>query len=115
MKTLFGTTNEIATYMADKFVEEIEENGRVGIWNERCAITVEWEKYVGITTVSKRAQGSTHVEEHESSSRVFTDSFQRQRSTLDVMEIHSVADSRVLKTYLGQTRLHGKQKRRFIY
>ena len=79
--------------MANKFVEEIEEHGRVGIWNERCAITVEWEKYVGITTVSKRAQGSTHTEEHECSSRVSTDSFQRQRSPLDVKEIYRVADS----------------------
>jgi len=30
IKTAFGTTKEIATYMVDKFVEEIEEHGRVG-------------------------------------------------------------------------------------
>ena len=53
IKTAFETTKGIATHMADKFVEEIEEHGRVGIWKERCAITVEWEKSVGITTVSK--------------------------------------------------------------
>jgi hypothetical protein len=111
IRTAFGTTKEIATYMVDKFVTEIEEYGRVGIWNERCEITVEWEKSVGITTVSKRAQGSTRVEGHESSSRVFTDSFQRQRSTLDVKEIHGVADSRVLEAYQGRTRLHMMERR----
>ena len=46
------------------------------------------------------------------SSGVFTDSSQRQRSTLDVKEIHRVAGSRVLKAYLGQSRLHMMVRRR---
>jgi hypothetical protein len=71
--------------------------------------TAEWGsgmKGVRSPYVSKRAQGSTNVEGHEGSGRVPADFFQRLRSTLDVKEIHRVADSRILEAYLGRTRLH---------
>ena len=97
--------------MVDKFVIEIEEHGRVGIWNERCEITVEWEKSVGIITVRKRAQSSTHVGRHDGSGSYSGGLFQRQRSTLDMKGIHRVADSRVLEAYLGQIHLHMIERR----
>ena len=104
-KKTFGTNKTIATYMAGKFVKAIEEFGRTELWGARCKTTVEWEKSVGITAVSKRARGRTGVGEHLGSGSDFSDLTSRPRSGTDTLEIMLHADTRVLQQYQGILRL----------
>ncbi|KAF9303393.1 hypothetical protein BG003_002061, partial [Podila horticola] len=60
-KHKFRTSNNVATYMAGKFIKSIEEFSQTELWGTRCKTTAEWEKSVGITAVSKRAWGCTGV------------------------------------------------------
>ncbi|KAF9181904.1 hypothetical protein BGZ51_003857 [Haplosporangium sp. Z 767] len=62
--TLFGTSRVTARYMAGCFTRALEDFGCDVIWNRRCEITAEWERSMGITTMSKRAKGRTGVEGH---------------------------------------------------
>ena len=104
-KPLFRTSKTIACYMAGKFVKALEEFGRTELWGARCTTTVEWEKSVGITAVSKRARGRTGVGEHLGSSSDFSDLASRPRSGTDTLELMLHADTRVLKQYQGHLRL----------
>ncbi|KAG0055946.1 hypothetical protein BGZ83_006871 [Gryganskiella cystojenkinii] len=67
IKTASKTTAGIAVSMMDKFVTNIENFGRMGIWNSRCQVTISWEKSVGIATESKRSRRSIRDREHGSS------------------------------------------------
>ncbi|KAF9001854.1 hypothetical protein BGZ52_009739, partial [Haplosporangium bisporale] len=104
-KHMFGTSKTIARYMAGKFVKALEEYGRTELWGARCKTTVEWEKSVGITAVSKRAQGRTGVGGHLGSGSDFSDLTSRPRSGTDTLELTLHADTRVLKQYQGLLRL----------
>ncbi|KAG0060708.1 hypothetical protein BGZ92_006656, partial [Podila epicladia] len=104
-KHMFGTSKNIATYMATKFVKALEEFGRTELWGARCKTTVEWEKSVGITAVRKHAWGRTEVGEHLGSSSDFSDLASRPRSGTDTMELMLYADNRMLKQYQGLLRL----------
>ncbi|KAF9382696.1 hypothetical protein CPB97_007010, partial [Podila verticillata] len=104
-KHTFGTSKTIARYMAGKFVKALEEYGRTELWGARCKTTVEWEKSVGITAVSKRAQGRTGVGGHLGSGSDFSDLTSRPRSGTDTLELTLHADTRVLKQYQGLLRL----------
>ncbi|KAF9308396.1 hypothetical protein BG003_011165, partial [Podila horticola] len=104
-KHIFRTSKNVATYMAGKFVKSIEEFGGTELWGARCKTTVEREKCVGITTVSKRAWGYTGVGEHLGSSSDFYDLAFQQRSGTDTLELILNADDRVLKQYQGFLRL----------
>jgi hypothetical protein len=104
-KTLFKTTKFIATYMVTKFVTDVEEFGRTGIWNKRCEATVAWEKSIGITAMSKRARGHSGAEGRPSSGSDFSDLTRRQVLWPDVLESRKKADERVFKHFMGYTRL----------
>ncbi|KAG0331042.1 hypothetical protein BG005_005924, partial [Podila minutissima] len=104
-KHMFGTSKTIATYMAAKFVKAIEEFGRTELWGARCKTTVEWEKSVGITAVSKRARERTGVGGHLGSSSDFSDLTSRPRSSTDTLGLMLCADTRMLKQYQGRLRL----------
>ena len=60
---------------------------------------------MGITAVSKRAQGRTGVGGHLGSSSDFSDLTSRPRSGTDTQELMLHADTRVLKQYQGLLRL----------
>ncbi len=103
-KTLFGTSQAIASIMTDRFITLIEEYGRQGIWKPRCKKTVEWEKSVGITAVSKRARPEkpgTRAEGRGRSSSDYNSFDQNRFAVTRVKEIFKTADKRVLSTYLG--------------
>ncbi|KAI9233593.1 MAG: hypothetical protein BYD32DRAFT_465206 [Podila humilis] len=104
-KPLFRTSKTIACYMAGKFVKALEEFGRTELWGAQCTTTVEWEKSVGITAVSKRARGRTGVGEHLGSNSDFSDLASRPRSSTDTLELMLHADTRMLKQYQGRLRL----------
>ncbi|KAG0090892.1 hypothetical protein BGZ92_001932 [Podila epicladia] len=104
-KHMFGTSKTIANHMAAKFVKALEEFGRTELWGARCKTTVEWEKSVGITAVSKRAWGRTGVGEHLGSSSDFSDLTSRPQSGTDTLELMLHADTRMLKQYQGRLRL----------
>ncbi|KAF9309448.1 hypothetical protein BG003_009766, partial [Podila horticola] len=104
-KPMFGTNKTIANYMASKFVKALEEFGRTELWGARCKTTVEWEKSVGITAVSKRAQGRTGVGGHLGSGSDFSDLTSRPRTGTNTLEPMLYADNRVLKHYQGLLRL----------
>ncbi|KAF9317165.1 hypothetical protein BG003_001089, partial [Podila horticola] len=104
-KRKFRTNKNVATYMASKFVKSIEEFGRTELWGAWRKTTVEWEKSVGITAVSKRAQGRTGVGEHLGSGSDFSDLTSRQRCGTDTLELMLNADDRVLKQYQDFLRL----------
>ncbi|KFH70051.1 hypothetical protein MVEG_04854 [Podila verticillata NRRL 6337] len=91
--------------MAGKFVKALEEFGQTELWGARCTTTVEWEKSVGITAMSKRARGRTGVGEHLGSSSDFSDLTARPRSGTDTLELMLHADTRVLKQYQGHLQL----------
>ncbi|KAF9271820.1 hypothetical protein BGZ74_005619, partial [Mortierella antarctica] len=101
-KELFYTSCAIATYMAGKFVAALEEFGRTELWGARCMATVEWEKSVGITAVSKRARGRTGVGDHLSSGSDFSDLNSRPRSASNNLEPMKLADDRVMQQYQGR-------------
>src|SRR5690554_2732379 len=61
---LFGTSKATARYIAGRFTRALEDFGCDVIWNRRYEITVEWERSLGITTMSKCAKGRTGVEDH---------------------------------------------------
>ncbi|KAG0099712.1 hypothetical protein BGZ93_006373 [Podila epicladia] len=86
-KHMFGTSKTIANHMAAKFVKALEEFGRTELWGARCKTTVEWEKSVGITAVSKRAWGRTGVGEHLGSGSDFSDLTSRPQSGTDTLEL----------------------------
>jgi hypothetical protein len=104
-KSVFETTQSIASYMAGRFVSAIEEAGRTEIWNKRCKVTVDWEKAHGISAMSKRAGRRNCAEGHRRSSIDFMGPTLRPRRALNVKESHRVADDRVRDSYLGRVQL----------
>ena len=108
-KRLFGTTTAIAKIMADKFMKNIEDYGRTGLWNPRCKKTVDWEKTVGITAVSKRARPErpgTRVGEHGGSSSDYNSFDQNAANATRVKTILKTADKRVLQACQGKVELN---------
>jgi hypothetical protein len=99
-KTLCKTSTKIATHMAGRFVEQIEEIGKTEIWKKRCKITIEWEKEQGITSRSKRSrnrdEGNRRPDGH-----AFMGPNQRHQRALDANDIGRDADNRVLQSYQG--------------
>ena len=73
----------------------------------RCSKTVEWEKSVGITTVSKRARvgnPGTSVEGHGRSSDDYKSFYQDRTRVADAKDLYKIADERVLEAYHGSER-----------
>ena len=103
---LFKTTKTISRYMAGRFVKAVEEFGRTEIWNKRCKVTVDWERELGITAVSKRAGRRNCVGDHRRSGSDFMGPTLRQGPALDVTEIRTDADKRVLQSYTKQAELN---------
>ena len=108
IKDLYRTSQGIANIMADRFISGIEDYGRAGIWNARCSKTIEWEKSVGITAVSKRTRlenPGTRVVGH-GRSRSDYNSFNQDRSRVtNVKELYKIADDRIKQAYLGSMTL----------
>ncbi|GJJ69097.1 hypothetical protein EMPS_01443 [Entomortierella parvispora] len=104
-QTLFYTTQEIASIMADRFIKGIEDYGRTGIWNPRCKKTVDWEKSIGVTGVSKRTrpeEPGTRAGGHGGSNSNFGN-FNRDRFDVTRMKrLHKAADKDVLDEYQGK-------------
>ena len=108
-KRVFVTTQAIAAIMADRFITLIENYGRQGIWNVRCSKTVEWEKSVGITTVSKRARvgnPGTRVEGHGRSSGDYNSFYQDRWRVANAKHLYKIVDRRVLEAYQGKRTLN---------
>ena len=95
--------------MADNFIKHIEDYGRTGLWNPRCKKTVDWEKTVGITAVSKRARPErpgTRVEERGGSSSDYNSFDRNAANATRAKTILKTADNRVLEAYLGKVTLN---------
>jgi hypothetical protein len=101
IKTLFYTTQEIASIMADRLIKGIEDYGRTGIWNPRCKKTVDWKKSIGVTGVSKCTRPEkpgTHAGGHGGSNSNFGN-FNRDRFDATTMKrLHKAVDKDVLET-----------------
>ena len=52
--TLLKTSKSTATFLVSRFVERVEDFGKIDLWKERCRETVEWERTQGITKAKKR-------------------------------------------------------------
>jgi ribonuclease HI len=112
-KEVFRTTQAIAAIMADRFITLIENYGRQGIWNVRCSKTVEWEKSVGITAVSKRARvgnPGTRVAGHGRSSGDYNSFYQDRTRVANAKELYKIADGRILKAYQGKLTLNAMER-----
>ncbi|KAF9943864.1 hypothetical protein BGZ72_003247, partial [Mortierella alpina] len=53
-KNLFRVPSSVATTIAHRFVQYLEEQATELIWKSRCTTTVEWEESQGILPASKR-------------------------------------------------------------
>ena len=53
-KRIFRVPASVATDIAHKFVQYLEEQATELIWKSRCSTTVEWEESRGILPASKR-------------------------------------------------------------
>ena len=113
INTLFCTTQEIASIMADRFIKGIEDYGRTGIWNPRCKKTVDWEKSIGVTGVSKRTrpkEPGTRAGGHGGSNSNFGN-FNRDRFDVTRMKrLYRAADKDVLDAYQGKRVLNAMER-----
>lgn len=101
-KLVFGTTARIAQYMVDKFASSIEEFGRTEIWNNRCNVTVAWEKSISITARKKKIRSSSGNDNFNA--------LNPQHRKPEMKAIYCIADTIVMESYLGQRRLHLMEK-----
>ncbi|KAG0321686.1 hypothetical protein BG000_003131 [Podila horticola] len=87
-----------AQYMVERFASSIEEYGRTEIWNNRCNVTIAWEKTISITARSKKTRSSSGNDDFNA--------LNPQHRKPEMEAIQSTADNIVLESYLGQRRLH---------
>ena len=91
--------------MAGRFARALEDFGRYVIWNRRCEITVEWERSMGITTMSKRAKGRTGVEDHLRSGGDLFDLNLGLGLVTNGIWIRTQEDARVMNHFEGKDKL----------
>ncbi|KAF9581685.1 hypothetical protein BGW38_001212 [Lunasporangiospora selenospora] len=103
---MYKTSITTAKYMAARFMEVIEDYGRTQIWDQRCKTTVEWEKSIGITAVSKRAGRRNGSEDHQGSHGDFLDLNNPLRLKTDLKEAYGVTDETVLAYEMNKTKLN---------
>lgn len=99
---MFGTGDNTAQYMVERFVTSIEDFGRTEIWNNRCEETITWEKSIGITTRNKKTRSSSGNDNFNT--------LNLQHRKPEIESIHNTADNIVLESYLGQRRLYMMEK-----
>ncbi|KAG0010599.1 hypothetical protein BGZ82_003356 [Podila clonocystis] len=80
-------------YMVDRFASSIEEFGCIEIWNNRCNVTIAWEKPIDITPGNKKIRSSSGNDNFNA--------LNPQHRKPELKVIHSIADTIVMESYLG--------------